>query len=147
MSPPAVPAGQPPLQMVPEPPSSEGGPFGRIVAFLAIVAVAALWLQHHIGFEFEKLGVIAIATAIWGVMGKVADWVGEKSANLIYHDLAGWLMMPMALLLLWGELSLMSVLFVDEEPIRPAFRLAEVVPVRGDAATASANRPPRTNPA
>ena len=56
-------------------------------------------------------------------------------------------MMPMALLLLWGELRLMSALFIEEEPVRPAFRLAEAVPIRGDTATASANRPPRTNPA
>ena len=97
MSPPAVPAGQPPLQMVPQPPSSEGGPFGRIVAFLAIVAVAALWLQHHIGFEFEKLGVIAIATAIWGVMGKVADWVGEKSAMGRFID--AWFKTPLRVVL------------------------------------------------
>ena len=78
--PPAAPAGQAPLQIVADPPAPQSGPFGRIVAFLAIVAVAVLWLQHHLGFEFEKLGVIAVATAVWGVMGKVADWVGEKSA-------------------------------------------------------------------
>ena len=93
MPPPAVPAGQPPLQIVPQPPPSEGGPFGRIVAFFAIVAVAALWLQHHLGFEFEKLGVIAIATAIWGVMGKVADWVGEKSAMGRFID--AWFKTPL----------------------------------------------------
>jgi exosortase len=81
--------------------------------------------------------------------GVAYQLVDEKSANLIYHDLAGWLMMPMALLMLWGELCLLSALFIEEEPIRPAFRLSEMVPVRGDtsSASASANRPPRTNPA
>ncbi len=92
MSPSAAPAGQTPLQIAPEPPV-EGGPFGRIVAFLAIVAVAALWLQHHLGFELEKLGVIAIATAAWGVMGKVADWVGEKSAMGRFID--AWFKTPL----------------------------------------------------
>ena len=93
MPPPAVPAGQAPLQIVPQPPAPEGGPFGRIVAFLAIVAIAALWLQHHLGFELEKLGVVAIATAVWGVMGKVADWVGEKSAMGRFID--AWFKTPL----------------------------------------------------
>src|SRR6185503_10145071 len=44
-------------------------------------------------FEFEKLGVIAIATAIWGVMGKVADWVGEKSAMGRFID--AWFKTPL----------------------------------------------------
>ena len=93
--PPAAPAGQAPLQIVPHPPDPQGGPFGRIVAFFAIVAVAALWLQHHLGFEFEKLGVIAVATAVWGVMGKVADWVDEKSAMGRFID--AWFKTPVRL--------------------------------------------------
>jgi len=93
MPPPAVPAGQAPLQIVPQPPTPEGGPFGRIVAFLAIIAVAALWLQHHLGFEFGKLGAIAVATAVWGLMGKVADWVGEKSAMGRFID--AWFKTPL----------------------------------------------------
>jgi hypothetical protein len=115
MSPSAAPAGQTPLQIAPEPPA-EGEPFGRIVAFLAIVAVAALWLQHHLGFEFEKLGVIAIATAAWGVMGKVADWVGEKSAMGRFID--AWFKTPLRVVLrymtrpaqLYGTAVLVGVL-------------------------------------
>jgi hypothetical protein len=91
--PPAAPAGQAPLQIVPDPPDPDGGPFGRIVALFAIVAIAALWLQHHLGFQFEKLGVIAIATAAWGVMAKVADWVGEKSAMGRFID--AWFKTPL----------------------------------------------------
>ena len=95
--PPAAPVGQSPLQIVPQPPDPQGGPFGRIVAFFAIVAVAALWLQHHLGFEFEKLGVIAVATAVWGVMGKVADWVDEKSAMGRFID--AWFKTPLRFVL------------------------------------------------
>jgi hypothetical protein len=35
------------------------------------------------------------------------------------HDMAGWLMMPLALLLLWGELRLMSRLFVPQAVSQP----------------------------
>jgi exosortase/archaeosortase family protein len=58
------------------------------------------------------------------VTGILYVLVGEKWANLVFHDLAGWLMMPLALLLLWLELKLMSVLFIDETPDeQPTFRL------------------------
>jgi exosortase len=37
---------------------------------------------------------------------------GPKLADLVFHDLAGWLMMPLALALLWAELILMSWILV-----------------------------------
>jgi exosortase len=53
-------------------------------------------------------------------------------AKMIYHDLAGWLMMPLALALLWLEMKFLANLFLDESldseaplplplPARPAF--------------------------
>ncbi len=39
----------------------------------------------------------------------------EKLADLVFHDLAGWLMMPFALVLLWIELGVLSRLFISEE--------------------------------
>ena len=43
------------------------------------------------------------------------EFGNEKMAELIFHDLAGWLMMPVGLLLLWGELFLFSKLFQKQE--------------------------------
>src|SRR5262245_49410014 len=86
--PPGAPAGQAPLQIMAPAPEPASQPFRRVVALFAIVAVALLWLQHHLGFELEKLGVIALLTAIWGGMGKVADWVGEKTAMGRFLDTA-----------------------------------------------------------
>lgn len=48
------------------------------------------------------------------VTGYLHEKVGEKIANLVFHDLAGWLMMPLALVLLWLELIYLSHLFPSE---------------------------------
>jgi hypothetical protein len=53
---------------------------GRTVALLAILGIAGLWLQHHLGFEVEKLGAVALAGVVWTAMGKLADFLDEKSA-------------------------------------------------------------------
>lgn len=42
------------------------------------------------------------------VTGVLHEMVGSRLANLVFHDLAGWLMMPMAMGLLWIELKLLS---------------------------------------
>ncbi len=126
-----------------------------IIFFCLSTAIALLAEQRNL---LERIFIVLSAAPIAIVCnvvritstGVAYQLVGEESANLIYHDLAGWLMMPLALLLLWGELRLMSALFIEEEPMRPAFRLSEMVPARGEntaSASASANRPPRTNPA
>jgi exosortase len=53
------------------------------------------------------------------VTGVMYETAGPKMAQLVFHDLAGWLMMPLALALMWGELSLMSLLLVDNTPAVP----------------------------
>jgi exosortase len=40
-------------------------------------------------------------------------------AQMIYHDLAGWLMMPMALAMLWLELKLLAHLFIEAPESAP----------------------------
>ena len=42
----------------------------------------------------------------------VRELAGARIAEAVYHDLAGWLMMPLALALLWAELWLLSHLLV-----------------------------------
>ena len=45
---------------------------------------------------------------------------GSAAAQAILHDLSGWLMMPLALLLLWLELCFLSKLFVYRQDIAKA---------------------------
>ena len=44
---------------------------------------------------------------------------GPDLANLIFHDVAGWVMMPMALLVLWLEMVWLSRLWTPEEETGP----------------------------
>jgi hypothetical protein len=47
---------------------------------IAMLVLGGLWLQHHLGFEFEKLGWVTLAGLVWGSMGKLADWLSQDSA-------------------------------------------------------------------
>jgi exosortase len=55
------------------------------------------------------------------VTGVLHCWVNSSVADLVFHDLAGWLMMPFALGLLWLEVRFMSLVLVDPAPIAVAF--------------------------
>jgi len=72
-----------------------------------------------------------------GVMHEVA---GKKWADLVFHDLAGWLMMPMALGLLWCELKLLDLLLV-EPPSTGRGRRLVVSPIRVAGDAKPVNRP------
>jgi exosortase len=51
--------------------------------------------------------------------GALAVWVSPRAADLVFHDLAGWLMMPMALALLWIELRFLSYVLIDDAARAP----------------------------
>jgi exosortase len=58
------------------------------------------------------------------VTGLMHIYAGRELADLVFHDLAGWLMMPFALGLLWLELWLLGRLFVEDEAPRGPMPLA-----------------------
>jgi len=45
------------------------------------------------------------------------EWSGSSTADLFYHDLAGWFMMPVALFLLWLEFLVLAKLLVPVEAL------------------------------
>lgn len=108
------------------------------ILFVGLSTAIALLARHRTLGERVLIVLSAAPIAILcnviritltGVMHEVAS---PELANLVFHDLAGWLMMPMALGLLWIELWLLSILFVEAEAApRRAFRLAEAVPATG----------------
>src|SRR5215831_8774333 len=59
--------------------TSDTGQARRVVALLAVLSIGALWLQHHIGFKFEELGVVALIGAVWSGIGELADLFNEES--------------------------------------------------------------------
>ena len=48
--------------------------------------------------------------------GLLHQTMGERIADAVYHDIAGWLMMLLALLILWIECKLLPHLFIDTAP-------------------------------
>ena len=51
----------------------------RVVAVLALLSLGGLWLQHHLGFDFKDLGIVALTGAVWGGIGQLAQLFDEES--------------------------------------------------------------------
>lgn len=87
-----------------------------LVAFGAITFAAACLVQ---GAMWERIVIllsavpIAIASNVIRIAatGLAHEKLGAEIADFIFHDLAGWLMMPLAVLLLAGLMYLFAVLF------------------------------------
>lgn len=92
---------------------------GMLMTFLAISTGVALVVRKP---WLDKLLIVfsAIPIALVANIGRIVltgvlhETVGGAWADRFYHDLAGWLMIPLALILLWAELWLLSRLFVEQ---------------------------------
>jgi len=49
-----------------------------------------------------------------GLLYQVAS---SETAEMVFHDLAGWIMMPMALALLFVEQKMLASLFLDDQAV------------------------------
>jgi exosortase len=95
-----------------------------LVIFFALSTAVALVRRRPGG---QRVAVvisavpIALATNVLRitVTGVMHETVGAKVADAIYHDLAGWLMMPVALALLWVELQILKRLFLETPESSP----------------------------
>ncbi len=97
------------------------------IVFLALSTAVALVVRRPL---LDRL-VIFLSAAPIAVVCNVArisltGWlyanVSDEWAEKVFHDFAGWLMMPMALGLLWLLLQLLSWVIVDDKPPeRPSF--------------------------
>jgi exosortase len=90
---------------------------GMLVTFFALSTAVALMVERP---PAERLAIFLSAVPI-GILTNLlritatavlAETVGRKVASMIYHDLAGWLMMPLALFMLWLELKFLERLFI-----------------------------------
>src|SRR5262249_26497498 len=99
-----------------------------LVIFFALATAVALLIRRPI---WEKCLVVASAAPIAlasnvvriTVTGILQQSVGAEAAKAVFHDLAGWLMMPLALALLGLELRLLDLLFVEPSRTRAPSRL------------------------
>jgi exosortase/archaeosortase family protein len=92
-----------------------------LVTFFALATAVAIvidrpWLDRGV-IVLSAVPVALISNIVRiTVTGMLFETVGSRVAHVVYHDLAGWFMMPLALLLLWMELKLLSHLLVSPPP-------------------------------
>ncbi len=120
---------------------------GMLSAFFALSATAALIIRRPV---VERVVVFLSAAPIGVLMNlvRIAATVyvyctlGAVAAHAFFHDLAGWLMMPLAFGALWLELALLDRLIVAA-PIASG-PVPLTMPRRNSTATATAA--PRNKP-
>lgn len=83
--------------------------------------------------------VNSIRITVTGLLYQVAS---SEVAEMVFHDLAGWVMMPMALGMLFGLQWLLAQLFMTEDQ-SPAVVAARTSGVGGSVGTAVSSRQPR----
>lgn len=91
-----------------------------LLIFFALATAMAVLIRRPL---LDRLIILVSAVPI-AIIANVArvtatalaqEAFGPEAAHKIFHDWAGWLMMPFALALLWLELGLLSLLFREED--------------------------------
>lgn len=102
-----------------------------LTVFIAISAATTIVTKRSV---WEKVVILlsSIPIALICNIGRIVatalayNWFGQKTADLIFHDLSGWLMMPAAMVLLYLLLKLLDWLFIEapqaEEKLRPVVK-------------------------
>jgi exosortase len=89
-----------------------------LVVFFAVATACAfvlkrpLWEKGLVVLSAVPIALIANVVRIT-LTGVLTETTGREVGQAIFHDWGGWLMMPLALLLLWAELRLLSWLLVN----------------------------------
>jgi exosortase len=93
--------------------------FVALALALCLVLDRPLWQKAVLLASAVPIAVVANVARIT-VTGVLYQTAGRGVADMVYHDLAGWLMMPIALALLWLELAFLKRLLVAvPTPARP----------------------------
>ncbi len=105
---------------------------GMLVVFFAISTAVAFVVVRPV---WEKMLIVASAVPVAlaanvariTVTGMVGEWFGTEVAHRVFHDWGGWLMMPLALAMLWLAMKLVSWL-VTVPPAVVSMPLPPVIP-------------------
>ena len=89
-----------------------------LITFIALSTAAALVVKRplldRIVLVASSIPVALLANIIRiTVTGILHETVGGHVADTFYHDLAGWLMIPLALILYWFEIWILSRLLIE----------------------------------
>jgi exosortase len=97
------------------------GGLGMLFTFFAFTTGTALVIRRRlpekvvIVLSAIPIGIVANVTRITAT-GLLHETVGGRLADHVFHDLAGWLMMSLAMAILYVELEVLSHLFEEFEP-------------------------------
>jgi exosortase len=108
-----------------------------LVVFFALAVAVGLVIRRPlidrliIVLSAAPIAVLSniLRVTVTGILYQLTD---NETANHFFHDVAGWLMMPLALGMLAVELKVLSRLFLDPpaRPVRPARDVSPRVPPR-----------------
>jgi exosortase len=112
--------------------------FFALSTAVALVVRRPLWERLVVAGSAIPIALVSNVIRIT-VTGLLHELVSSDFANMVFHDLAGWLMMPLALGMLWLELTLIGRLLI-EAPRLPA---RQELPARRPAPRPLAPRRPR----
>ncbi len=115
-----------------------------LITFIALSVGTALVVKRPV-LDRIVLVISAIPVALLANIARITltgvlhETIGRQVADTFYHDLAGWVMIPFALVLYWCEIWIFSHILVDVE----AMPVLAGVPNSGRwSATQAANPPP-----
>ncbi len=97
----------------------------RMLMVFFAISTAAVIVSKRTAWEkllmlLSALPIALICNIVRIVATAVAHQsLGRATADLVFHDLSGWLMMPLAMLLLFLEIKLLDCLFVEAGDSRP----------------------------
>lgn len=106
--------------------------FGALAMAVCLLVRRPLWEKTVVLLSAPLVAVTANVVRI-SATGFAYECADERFASLIFHDLAGWLMMPLAVLLLGTEVLLLSRLFIRTEAV-------EILPSRLQSPSGSQTR-------
>ena len=105
----------------------------HLLAFAALSTAVAIVIDRP---AWQRWAVVvgAVPVALVCNVGRIVvtaivlETAGRKWADVVFHDLAGWLMMPAGLALLWLELAFLRRLIVPDGLPAIASQTAAVKP-------------------
>jgi exosortase len=108
----------------------------RMLSIFMALTIGACFVLHRPFWQKVVIALSSIPIALLcniarisstGILYEIAD---RDFAELVFHDVAGWLMMPLALLLLLAELKLLDFVFIIE-PAQAKPGISEGMPSLG----------------
>lgn len=116
-----------------------------LTTFLALSTAAALVVKRPL-LDKAVLVVSSVPVALAANVARIVlagvlhETVGEHASSTFYHDLPGWIMMPLALVLYWVEIKILSRLLVEVRHEAPSVLDLVDPRRRASAATVAAAR-------